>query len=273
MITLADPDLRAQVYALFDVVWPGMARAIEIASRVTTPWHELSTPFVALDGGRVVAHVGLLECPMVIDGERTVVDGIHAVCTHPEFRGRGLASRLLGEALAHARHATALLTAERHALYERHGFRVVRESRFTLPAPRARAAPMRRLTLDDAPLVERLYRGRAPVSRVLATADPGWLPITDELLSQKDFVRFHYAEDLDALAAFELHDRTLYLLDATAPVEAILARVPADFDRAVTAFPVDGAEVSPAPAGDWLMARGPLAVEGRAIGLPALARW
>ena len=42
---------------------------------------------------QIADHVGIIELPLVVGGRRMRVGSIHAVCTDPERRGRGLAAR------------------------------------------------------------------------------------------------------------------------------------------------------------------------------------
>ena len=58
-------------------------------------------PFLALyavEDERVIGQVGVFRLPMVTTEGREDVGGVWAVSTHPEYAGRGIASRLLDEA-------------------------------------------------------------------------------------------------------------------------------------------------------------------------------
>ena len=102
------------VAALLGRVWPALPPAIERAGALGFHWTAVSTPFVHRDDGRVVAHVGVIEQPLIVAGERRWVGFIHGVCTDPAHRRRGHAHALMEAALAHCRErsATQVLTTQ-----------------------------------------------------------------------------------------------------------------------------------------------------------------
>jgi predicted N-acetyltransferase YhbS len=106
-------------------VWPRLPAGVARAEALGFAWTDVSTPFVRREGERVVAHVGVIELPLVIAGRRVRVGSIHAVCTDPERRGRGLARGLMQEMLAACagRFETLVLTTLIPGFYEAFGFR------------------------------------------------------------------------------------------------------------------------------------------------------
>ena len=83
----------------------------------------------AVEDGVVVGQVGVYRLPMVSTEGREDVGGVCAVCTHPAFERRGIASRLLDEAHERMRAAglrfSTLGTARyrmAYALYRRLGY-------------------------------------------------------------------------------------------------------------------------------------------------------
>jgi GNAT superfamily N-acetyltransferase len=83
----------------------------------------------AVDDGIVIGHVGVFRLPMMTTGGREDVGGVWAVSTHPQYAGRGVASRLLDEAHARMRAAGlrfSTLGTDRYRrayrLYRRHGY-------------------------------------------------------------------------------------------------------------------------------------------------------
>ncbi|HEU4367292.1 MAG TPA: GNAT family N-acetyltransferase [Methylomirabilota bacterium] len=293
---MAPPTLDPRLAALFGRVWPALPAGVARAGALGFSWRAVSTPFVRWEGGRAVAHVGLIELPLVIAGRPCRVGSIHAVCTDPDRRGGGLARALMEEALAagRARYDTLVLTTLIPDFYAKLGFRPVREHAFSRALPRVTpsSSPSRALaeTPDDVRLLRRLLERRAPVSERLGSLEAGTVFVIALLLTWGDFSRLHYHAELDALTVHEVRDRTLVLYDVVASsipaLEGLTAVVGAGADRVVTFFAPDrlGEGFHPEPwdagraaaGGDgWfagLMALGPLAGEDGPLMLPPLSR-
>jgi GNAT superfamily N-acetyltransferase len=83
-------------------------------------------------GDRLIGRVAMLERVISVDGASLRVGGITGVVTEPDFRGQGVATRLVGYAVGFLRDELkiplALLTCNRKIgpFYERLGWRVVR---------------------------------------------------------------------------------------------------------------------------------------------------
>ncbi|MFD3513445.1 GNAT family N-acetyltransferase [Streptomyces sp. NPDC058657] len=80
--------------------------------------------------GRLVAHAGLLKRPLSIGGLDHEVVGVGGVAVAPDVRGRGLARRVVGAALEHARtmgpeRAILFCRPPLVPLYEKLGWRAV----------------------------------------------------------------------------------------------------------------------------------------------------
>jgi predicted N-acetyltransferase YhbS len=162
-----EPELADRVFGLLESVFPGVGAARAAAARLGASWESASTPFVREDGDRVIAHVGLLELPLVVEGRSIRVGGVHGVATDPARRRAGLYRSLLDELLAFAadRYETVVLTTAHPEYFRGFGFRVIPEFVFRFPVRRP-AAPTRVRTLDvadpaDRAIVQRLLRRRA----------------------------------------------------------------------------------------------------------------
>jgi predicted N-acetyltransferase YhbS len=272
-----DATIRRAIYDLYDTSFGRLSERIAISDGLGAVWHEVSTAVVALEDERPVSHVGVIEIPMVVNGQSRVVAGIHAVCTHPDHRGRGLSSALIREALQHAdqRTDTAILATSITGFYTTFGFRLVPENRFVIGwtgAHDPEAPPPRKLSADDPADVRILFdllERRTHVSDIIAAVDPGWLFVIDEVLHSRGFERLYLFADLDAVVAFEISGRTLVLLDIVAPepvpLDRIIPRIGTDFDTIETLFTPDRTwdgpvSLAPGDPDDCLMARGNLAV-------------
>jgi len=286
-----DPGLAA----LLGRVWPRLPTGVARAEALGFAWTAASTPFVRREGERVVGHVGIIELPLVVGGRRVRVGSIHAVCTDPERRGRGLGRALMQEALAAAaRFDTLVLTTLIPEFYGAVGFRAVREHAFTRalpPSGRRPSAGGRVLTEgpDDLRLLRRLLADRAPVSERFGSREDGVAFTIALMLTWGDLSRVRYHAALDVLTVHEVRERTLVLYDVVGamipPLEDLTAAIGAGAERVMaffapdrlgegwTAQPWDQARAA-AHGDEWfagLMARGPLAVEGEFM-LPPLSR-
>ena len=282
------PDERHALFDLYDSTWPGLAVRIREAERLGWPWHDVTMPFVAWDGEVAVAHVGVICLPVILDGHNTALAGIHAVCTRPSHRGRGLCRQLMQQALAHidAHYETTFLTTGHGTLYEPFGFRRVPECRACVPAPtRRQGQPVRALTdsPEDLHTLRRLLVSAAPTSSRLGMRESGWALIINEVLGTGGLKRLFYAESLDAMVAIQQKhkDRRLVLLDLAAPalptLDALLACIPGDWNEVELAFPADRLAPDAKPLAydnddDRLLIRGPWPLKAPATTLPPLRR-
>lgn len=259
------PDLLPAVLALYETTWPGLGERIELARSLGWDWAAVSTPLVAEVDGAIRAHVGVLEYDLMVDGQIVPACGIHAVCTQPAYRGRGLVRRLMEEALGLVGDRPACLATEVPGVYASHGFVVASEQRWRGlvvdgGAP-TRAVPP---TAEGAALVERLHADRAPLSRRLTTLAPPWMfGICACLGGAMGTLR--YAPALDAILAWVVEDGRAVLWDVLArelpPLGEVLAHLPPG--QVEIAFSLDAFDGVPegfvpvaAPADDLWMVRG-----------------
>jgi len=78
---------------------------------------------VAVDGNKVVSHLGTSLTPMIIDGIEIPYGQIGAVCTHPDYRGQGLGTKLLFNAFENfkANNVNLITISGGRGLYRRNG--------------------------------------------------------------------------------------------------------------------------------------------------------
>jgi GNAT superfamily N-acetyltransferase len=290
------PAVEPRLLALLGRVWPSIPPAVARADALGFSWAEISTPFVRYEDDRAVAHVGVIELPLVVGGQQRTVASIHAVCTHPDRRGRGHARALMDAALDYCRgrYGTVVLTTLIPEFYARHHrFRPVPEHAFVRPLPpRPPSTGGRRLapSAEDAQLLVRLLARRVPVSERLGALDAPAVFVFALLLGWGDFSRAYHHAGLDVVTVHEVVGRTLVLYDVLGgtipPLPELLEAIGAEVDRVVTLFVPDRlgpgfrAEAwDPARAqalGDssyaGLMARGALLTGAEAFMLPLTAR-
>jgi GNAT superfamily N-acetyltransferase len=293
---MPSPAIDPRLADLLGRVWPTLPAGVARAEARGFAWTDVSTPFVRREGERVVAHVGVIELPLVIGGRPVRVGSIHAVCTDPERRGRGLARGLMQGMLAACagRFETLVLTTLIPEFYEAFGFRSVREHAFTRAlAPVVPPPPPGGRVLtegpDDLRLLRRLLADRAPVSERFGSLERGVVFAVAAMLTWGDLSRVRYHASLDVLTVHEVRARTLVLYDVVGatipPLAALAAALGVEADRVVTFFAPDRMgegwqaerwdEARAAAHGDtWfagLMARGPLGADGEFM-LPPLSR-
>jgi GNAT superfamily N-acetyltransferase len=280
-----NPDLLRQIFELLDLAFPGLSLSVQ--ERAARPlgchWEEVSTPFVYWDGERPVSHVGVLEIPMVLEGREVRVGGVHAVCTHPDFRGRGLYKTLMAEVMSWCedRYQTLVLTTSQSFLYEPFGFRVMPECRFTgLLAGVPEGQGVRQFDFGrarDVALLRRVLSARAPVSLFLGIVREQAVFTFNEALRP-----LHYSDKLDVVLSLEIEGTTLRLFDVVGKkpphLFEIVEMVPTPIERVEVYFCPDqlGGNLTPEShilsGDDLLMVRGRFLPEGKPFMLPRSAR-
>ncbi len=93
------------------------------------PWRSLETIFVVLDDGRIVSTARIFLRKIYLRGEMVPAGCLGEVSTHPAYRGRGLATRLIQHSVAwmhdHDIAISALSTGGSGPLYTRLGWQSV----------------------------------------------------------------------------------------------------------------------------------------------------
>ena len=251
-------------------------------------WPAAAVQFSYFLADSCIANVGALQMQMRIAGRDVCVGGIHAVATDAAYRGRGLFTDLMDRAIDHLSGTceTILLFTREPSLYQRSGFRVVHDDVFLMRRGRAQCDPVRPQpairAMDlahgfEAATITRLHKDRAPVSEVFAPLDrPPWF--WGNALQPGIEVRLLI--DCNAAVVVQSAAGRTRLLDiigpALPPIDLILHAVApqaTDVELWFTPdrFPQLDCEVLPRRDGDFLLARGPLAVEGRAFAFPPTA--
>lgn len=231
-----DPGFRGAVTALLGAVFPSIPPALGRAAALGGDWFAVSTPHVEHRDGQVVAHAGVVEASLWLEGRPRKVAAVHAVCVHPAWRGQGLGRRVVERALAFADELgreTSILWSEKVDFYRRFGFVAHREPCFVGAAPRPEGARAVPLDLDDETdrrFLRAQAAARTPVSDLAAGYDDGWLLALDLALWREAREHLYRVDDAVVVAANAPEE--LHILDVIAGTLPPLARIAGAFGRA-----------------------------------------
>jgi len=277
-----DPKLADRVFALLETGFTGIGTGRREAARLGSLWETCSTPFVYEENDQVISHVGLLQMPYVIKGERHQLGGVHAVCTLEAQRQRGHFRRIMEELLefCEGRFETLELCTENPEYYEPFGFRVIPEHRFVATVASAGGnngfRPFDATRIGEIERLDRLLTERTPVSKLVGVIDEH-----DVFKFSQGADSLYYSEELDCFAAFEHSGSRLTLFDVVArdlpSLDALLSQLaPAirtvEFQFCPDRFDVDARPEPFRNDSDYFMVRGPFAAEGEAFMVPPPAR-
>lgn len=260
------PDFWGPVFALLDTAWPDLSGRVARAAELGFPWASCTHPFVWFEGGRALAHVGVLAHPVRVGGEDRVMAGLHAVCSHPEARGRGLIRRLSEAALAWADGWAdgAKLHTDYPDLYARFGFRVQPTWRFR--AERRGGGGAGRIlrptqSAADRAVLLRAIRDREASSDRFASRDPGWLVAIDAALQRSLDTLFVASPDEQTVVAARVDGGVLRVHEVLGRLAPFVDWFPQPFERVLYACSADrldpSAEAEPVPQDEgYFMVRG-----------------
>ncbi|MGB9797356.1 MAG: GNAT family N-acetyltransferase [bacterium] len=88
-----------QLIELVNLVFRPETRAMKEQYQILFSEENLENLRVIVEEGRPVSHIGTLERDIEIQGCRSRVGLVGAVCTHPDYRGRGYATLLLNDCI------------------------------------------------------------------------------------------------------------------------------------------------------------------------------
>ncbi len=89
-------ELGEKILLLEQIAWPSKGEEEPFPSAPNT----YVTSFILLEGERAICHVGVRKSTLSHCGQAYTAYGLSEVVTHPGYRKKGIASRLVKEALA-----------------------------------------------------------------------------------------------------------------------------------------------------------------------------
>jgi GNAT superfamily N-acetyltransferase len=279
-----DATLSDRLFNLLEIVFPEikLSDAAQVGRILGASWESASTPFIRLHDNVAISHVGVLEIPMQLMGQNITVGGIHAVCTHPEFRRRGYYREIMEEVLDYCqcRYDTLVLTTAQPELYQPFGFRVVGEHIFIAKCDSVGSQGLRLIDTsdtNDVKLLHRLLETREPVSNIVGIVNEKAVFCVNEGRNP-----LYYAPDLDVIICMEIKDTQLHLFDVVGTrictLAEILERINIPIQEVTIYFSPDRLKASVQALshildGDsLLMVRGNFAAENEKFMLPRSAR-
>ncbi|BCL37924.1 GNAT family N-acetyltransferase [Nostoc sp. MS1] len=279
----SDPNLSDRLFELVDITFPGLNELVECGRKLGVSWESVSTPFIRFHDDVAITHVGVLEIPMEIMGQRVIVGGIHGVATREEFRRKGYYREVMQEVLEYCDqiYETLVLTTPQPDYYLPFGFRVMKEYIFHVQcSSKGNTNGWRILDFSDSQdiaLLHRLLETRAPVSHVVGVVNEKAVFFVNE-----GSRTLYYAEDLDLIACMEIDNNQLHIFDLVATkicsLKEILVRIPQLIEEVKIYFSpdlleIDNVQTFPYQLEDTvLMIRGKFAAEGEKFTLPRSGR-
>lgn len=280
-----NPNEREEILQVLDAAFPSIVERIELAHSLGWNWEDCTTPFVSREEGEIVAHVGVLETKLRVNGEDLELAGVHAVSCKPEHRRKGHMRRAMTAALAYidSKKLPSLLTCEKPELYTSFGFEAVSEHMSWVSSPSTKNQSLLQALENNASNLEVLQQAlqaRAPISETWCMRDQGWVFGICEVFCSKGLQRIQTNESKDLFVVSQNKDNALHLYDIVAKerpsFHEVISQVPGKFDQVCIHFPTQGwiepESLESFPPDDVLMVRGnlPLA-EVRCF--PPTARW
>ncbi|MCI8360683.1 MAG: GNAT family N-acetyltransferase [Clostridiales bacterium] len=197
-------------------------------------WTDLYIPYALMDGPRAVANVSVNLMDMTYRGRPRRYIQLGTVMTHPNYRGRGLARRLMERVLADWReNCDGIYLFANHTVldfYPKFGFRRAYEYACTTPLPqgggKSRCRRLDTANPADLKLLRTAFDRSNPYSALAMEKNWGLLLFSCGF-SLKDWV--YYLEEEETAVIARLAGDTLECLDlfgpGRRPLPALLAQI------------------------------------------------
>jgi predicted N-acetyltransferase YhbS len=231
---------------LLEESFPGIKSNVARCEKLGFPW--ASRPFLKEENGEIVSHVGLLEYPMLVEGNWRKVAALHAICTKDSHRCQGLASELIQEALnwTRERYEIVILYTEIPDFYKKLAFQHIQEYRFHLIGHQPKGSKQLRPIVspgDDA-LFRHHFQKRTPLSETVWVKDQGQIASFNSLFATyPTYWSLHYCEAINGILSFHLENKKLHLFDVIAdripPLNVILEHLPTEIEEIYFYFSPD----------------------------------
>lgn len=183
-------------------------------------WNDRYICYSFVDGNRVVSNVSVNKMVICKDGDLIEAIQIGTVMTHPDYRRRGLASKLIHKVFDDFQGQVDYIylfgNDEGMSVYRACGFEPMTETKFSMKrdflSPKETAIRPIDLSKDeDLELLKRISKARTPISQTLGVTN-------DEHLIMFYCTKFmgetlYYIEEFDTVVSYEIEDGVLKLYD------------------------------------------------------------
>ncbi len=249
--------------------FPGIKDTILYCEKLGFPW-DSGRLFIKEGKTTAYSHVGLFECPILIENQWHKIGALHAICTRSTHRGQGLASQLLQEALtwAESRFECVILFTDIPEFYEKLSFQRIQEYRFHLRCkhPKGAQSLTSMIAPKDDALFLHCFKDRDPVSNCLWIKDNGLISSFNALFTTYPTYRsLYYSATINGFISWVSEGKTLHLLDVVAnkmpSLDQILDHLPSSIEEIYFYFSPDRLTQSAVPE-PYLCDNGYLMVHG-----------
>lgn len=232
---------------LLEESFPGIKNQIMRYENLGFSWGS-GRLFIKEEKGIPISHVAILECPILIEGRLYNIGALHAICTKSTYRGQGLASKLIQEALqwAKKRYEFVILFTNIPDFYKKLSFQYIQEHRFHLECKHSKGSQsLRPVTApQDNSFLLKCFNEREPLSNYLWVKDNGIIATFNMIYATyPTYWSLHYSPTINGFISFMLKDKTLHLLDVIAnklpTLDVILDHLPSEIDEIYFYFSPD----------------------------------
>jgi GNAT superfamily N-acetyltransferase len=201
-------------------------------------WGNQYIPFSYADGNKVVSNVSVNVIDFIIQGKKKKYNALQigTVMTHPDYRNRGLSTRLMNKVLEEYKdqYDFMYLFANESVLdfYPKFGFTEVDEYQFSMEytVDKAVAGGIRKLDVakkEDLDLIFQFVNERIPVSKIFATGNSQSITMYHcvDVFNQD----IYYLEQENVIVIFQKMENKIDIFDIIGKreinIEAILTKI------------------------------------------------
>ncbi|KOS64376.1 GNAT family N-acetyltransferase [Lysinibacillus agricola] len=184
-------------------------------------WNDQYICYSYLDGDKVIANASISKMTVVVNGKEYKAIQIGSVMTHPDYRHKGLARKLMDDIIDKYEEQCEFiyLFANETVLdfYPKFGFSRVQESRYFLNADNLKKksnTAIRKLDIEnsnDLSLLKLYAKERIPASSILSVKDNESLLMFYFLIAFPNSI--YFVEEEGIIVLFEKEDEELHLFD------------------------------------------------------------